>query len=170
MKWLKWQFIYSRFWGQMSRSQVSARLISPEAPLLGLLVATLLGPLHMVVPLSVHCWWTLCSSMFPLKDISQTLFRNHPNSLILTCMLVAQSCLTQCNPMDCSPPGFSVHKLLQARMLEWTAMPSSRGSSGPRDWTRVSCIAGRLYHLSHKESLLVERWLLTYHLFKGPMS
>ena len=110
---------------------MSARLISPEAPLLGLLVATLLGPLHMVVPLSVHCWWTLCSSMFPLKDISQTLFRNHPNSLILTCMLVAQSCLTQCNPMDCSPPGSSVHGILQARILEWVAMPSSRASFQP---------------------------------------
>ena len=106
----------------------------------------------------------------PHKDTSQTVFRSHPNSLILTGMLVAQSCLTQCDPMDCSPPGFSVHELLQARILEWTAMPSSRGSSGPRDRTHVSCIAGGLYHLSHKESLLVERWLLTYHLFKGPMS
>ena len=110
------------------------------------------------------------SIMFPLKDTSQTVFRSHPNSLISTCMLVAQSYLTQCDPMDCSPPGFSVHELLHAIILEWTAMPSSRGSSGSRDRTWVSCIAGRLYHLSHKESLLVERWLLTYHLFKGPMS
>ena len=41
--------------------------------------------------------------------------------------------------MDCSPPGSSVHGILQARMLEWVAMPSSRGSSRPRDRTRVSC-------------------------------
>ena len=40
-----------------------------------------------------------------------------------------QSCQTLCNPMDCSPPGFSVHGILQARMLEWMAMPSSRGCS-----------------------------------------
>ena len=46
---------------------------------------------------------------------------------------VAQSCLTLCDPMDCSPPGSSVHGILQARTLEWVAMPSSRGSSQPRD-------------------------------------
>ena len=47
--------------------------------------------------------------------------------------------------MDCSPPGSSVHGLLQARTLEWFAMPSSRGSSRPRDGTLVSCIAGRFF-------------------------
>ena len=44
-------------------------------------------------------------------------------------------CPALCDPMDCSPPGFSVHGILQARILEWIAMPSSRGSSGPRDQT-----------------------------------
>ena len=48
---------------------------------------------------------------------------------------VIQPCLTLCDPMDCSPPGFSVHEVLQTRILEWVAMPSSRGSSRPRDWT-----------------------------------
>ena len=48
-------------------------------------------------------------------------------------MSVAQSCLTLCNPMDCSPPGSSVHGILQARIPEWVAMPSSRGSSRPED-------------------------------------
>ena len=43
--------------------------------------------------------------------------------------------------MDCSPLGSSVHGILQARILEWVAMPSSRGSSWPRDWTHVSCIS-----------------------------
>ena len=42
-----------------------------------------------------------------------------------------QSCPTLCDPMDCSPPGSSVHGILQARVLEWAAMPSSRGSSKP---------------------------------------
>ena len=56
---------------------------------------------------------------------------------------VAQSCLTLCNPMDCSPPGSSVYGILQARILEWVAMPSSRASSQPRDQPPVSCIAGR---------------------------
>ena len=60
-------------------------------------------------------------------------------------VLVAQACPTLCNPMDCSPPGSSVHGILQARKLEWIAMPSSRGSSQPRDWTWVSCPAGRFF-------------------------
>ena len=42
---------------------------------------------------------------------------------------VAQSCLTLCNPVDCSPPGSSVHGILQARILEWVAISFSRGSS-----------------------------------------
>ena len=52
--------------------------------------------------------------------------------LYMCVCLVAQSCLTLCNPTDCGPPGSSVHRILQARILEWVAMPSSRGSSQPR--------------------------------------
>ena len=48
-----------------------------------------------------------------------------------------QSCLTLCNPMDCSPPGSSVHRILQARILEWVAVSFSSGSSQPRDQTCV---------------------------------
>ena len=59
--------------------------------------------------------------------------------------LVAQFCLTLCDPMDCSLPDPSVHGILQARILEWVAMPSSRGSSLPRSQTWVSCIAGRFF-------------------------
>ena len=54
-----------------------------------------------------------------------------------------QSCLTLCDPKAFSLPGSFVHGILQARILEWDAMPSSRGSSQPRDRTRVSRIAGR---------------------------
>ena len=46
-----------------------------------------------------------------------------------------QWCPTLCDPMDCSLSGFSVHGILQARILEWNALPSSRGSSQPRDQT-----------------------------------
>ena len=49
--------------------------------------------------------------------------------------------LILCDPMDCSPPGSSVHVILQARILEGAAIPFSRGSSRTRDWTQVSCIA-----------------------------
>ena len=55
----------------------------------------------------------------------------------MVCAKSLQSCPTLCDPMDHSPPGSSVHGALQARILEWVAMPSSRGSSQPRDWTRV---------------------------------
>ena len=51
-----------------------------------------------------------------------------------------QSCPTLCDPMDCSPPGSSIPGILQARILEWVAMPSSRGSSRPRDWTESLCL------------------------------
>ena len=59
--------------------------------------------------------------------------------------LVAQSCLTLCDPMDCSLPGSSVHGIFQARVLEWVAISFSKGSSQPRDGTRVSHIAGRCF-------------------------
>ena len=52
---------------------------------------------------------------------------------ISVCFKVSESCLTLCDPRDCSPPGFSVHGILQARILEWVAIPFSRGSSQPRD-------------------------------------
>ena len=53
---------------------------------------------------------------------------------------VAQSCPTLGNPMN-----YTVHGILQDRILEWVAFPFSRGSSQPRDWTQVSCIAGRFF-------------------------
>ena len=61
------------------------------------------------------------------------------------CLLATQSCLTLCDAMDCSPSGFSVHGILQARALEQGAISPSRGSSWPRDWTWVSCIAGKFF-------------------------
>ena len=57
------------------------------------------------------------------------------------CVLVAQSCLTLCDRMDCSLAGSSVHGILQARILEWVVIPFSRGSTGHMDWTCISCIA-----------------------------
>ena len=64
-----------------------------------------------------------------------------------------QSCPTLCDSAECSPPGSSVYEILQARKLEWVAMPSSRGSSWPRDQTSISYVSciGRwiLYHKGH---------------------
>ena len=64
-----------------------------------------------------------------------------------------KSCLTLCDPMDCSLPCSSVHGIFQARVLEWGAISFSRGSSQPRDRTQVFCIVSKtLYHLSHQGS------------------
>ena len=58
---------------------------------------------------------------------------------------VSRSCPTLCYPMDCSPPSFSVHGILQARICEWVAIYFSMGSAQPRDQIWVSCIAGRFF-------------------------
>ena len=60
-------------------------------------------------------------------------------------MLAAQLGPTLCDPMDCSPPGSSVHGILQARVLEWVAISFSRGTSRPRDQTQDSYIAGEFF-------------------------
>ena len=70
------------------------------------------------------------------KDTHNKVFK----PFIELCVLVAQSYLTLCDPMDCSPPGSSVRGILQARILEWVAISFSRGSSQPGDQIRVSYI------------------------------
>ena len=67
-------------------------------------------------------------------------------------VLVTQSCLTLCDSMDCSPPGSSVSEILQARLLEWVAIPLSRESSRSRDRTRSPALRQILYRLSHQGS------------------
>ena len=68
------------------------------------------------------------------------MFSMIPFPTYLVCMgaKLLQLCLTLCNPMDCTPPGSSVHGILQARILEWAAMPSSRGSSRTKDQNLLS--------------------------------
>ena len=65
--------------------------------------------------------------------------------MVVVVGLVAKSFLTRCDPMDYSPPGFSVCGILQARKLAVVIIAFSRGSSQLRDWTWVSCIAGRFF-------------------------
>ena len=61
-------------------------------------------------------------------------------------LLLSHSAMSNtCELMDCSPPGFSVHWILQAKILEWVAIPFSRGSSWPRDRTQVSCTASGFF-------------------------
>ena len=69
--------------------------------------------------------------------------------MVCICAKSLQSCPSLCDPMDASPPGSSVHGILQARILQWVAMSSSRGSSHPRDQTCISyfspALAGRFF-------------------------
>ena len=80
-------------------------------------------------------------------------------------VLVAQSCPTFCNPMDWGPPGSSVHGILRARILEWVAMPFSRGSSWRRDRTESSALRadsllseppGKPYSINRCSLILIE--------------
>ena len=116
----------------------------------------------------------MCVCLYVVKE--ETLGRNRKilDSLLFCsicphcwccCCLVAQSCRTLCDPMDCSPPGSSVHGISQARMLEWVAMPCSRASSPPRDRTWISCVlcigSWILYHWVTWEALCVSGHRLT---------
>ena len=69
-----------------------------------------------------------------------------------------QSCPTLCNPTD-----YTVHRILQARILEWIAFPFSRGSSQPRNWTGVSCLHCRqiLYQLSYQGNSWIFWWIFS---------
>ena len=106
-------------------------------------------------------------------------------SYVHACVLT-QLCLTFCNPMDCSPPDFSVHGILQARILEWVDMPSSRESSWLREykvftktgqgpWLRGDSTLGPQYNKLHSTICIVllsefvswNTWLQQYftHIF-----
>ena len=100
---------------------------------------------------------------------------SYVNSWLWQSVLVAQSFLTLWDPMDCSPPGPSVHGIFQARILEWGAISYSRGSSWPSDQTQVSWLLHCkeiLYHLSHQRNwlwhvrscslLLFSRWVMSH--------
>ena len=96
--------------------------------------------------LSVTNPWVFSSSCTDEETVKHLRW----NSKLMHMCSAAQFCLALCDPMDCSPPGSPLHGILQARILEWVAISSSRGSSRPRDWTCVSCISGIdgrvLYH------------------------
>ena len=85
--------------------------------------------------------------VFPIWLLDSLSLSHVESSDHLFCLfcLVTQLCPTHFGPIDCSLPGSSIHWILQARILEWVAMPSSRGSSQPRDWTQVSHVAGRFF-------------------------
>ena len=105
------------------------------------------------------------------------------NNYVIRLDMHAQSCLTVCDPMDCSPPGSFVHGILRVRILEWVAMPSSRGSYQPRNRTHisyVSCISRffqqscashiLMWELDQKEEWALKNWCFqTVVLEKTPL-
>ena len=103
------------------------------------------GPLEMDALLQHVCLhWTL--SRVPAGMMTWCIHQRrlertlaHKTPTMSECS-VAQSCLTLCNPLDCSPKD-SVHGVFQARILQWVSISSSRGSSWPRDWNWISCIS-----------------------------
>ena len=76
-----------------------------------------------------------------------------PDLLLNSVCPVDQSCLSLCDLLDCSPPGSSVQGILQARVLEWVAISSSKRSSQPRVQTHISCIAGGFFTVEPPEKL-----------------
>jgi len=84
------------------------------------------------------------------------------------CAKLLQSCLTLCDPLNYSPPGPSVHGILQARILEWVAIPFSRETSQPRDGTWVSHVAGRFFTLCDTREAPVV--CITYVIFRYPIN
>ena len=97
---------------------------------------TILDHKHILVYLESWCMMEL---MFQMNRSISLFF------IICVCVLVVQSCLTLCDAMNRSPPGSSVHGFLQARILEWIAIPFSTGSSWPKDQGLVFCITGRFF-------------------------
>ena len=101
------------------------------------------------------CIWQVCSFSFLWEGNRLQILMipdRHTLPTILLCWLgevevKSLSRVRLCDPMDCNLLGFSIHGILQARILEWIAVSFSKGSSQPRDQTRVSCIGGRLFNL-----------------------
>ena len=76
-------------------------------------------------------------------EVNSKEIQTHIYMHVMCCAQLLQSCLLLCDSADYSQPGSSIHGILQARILEWVTMPSSRGSSQPGDWT---CICLHLLH------------------------
>ena len=107
----------------------------------------------------------------PPEDMLVSLF---PTVFFVVCAWsVTKLCPTLCEPVDWSLPGSSVYGISQARILEWVAISSSRGSSQPRNQTRISCVSciGRriLYHWSTREAMFIIILLLMASSYWAPL-
>ena len=106
----------------------------------------LLGWLFLTQHSSLHLSMAVCG-LYDVVWMCRSWFHHsliQGTWLSLMCS-AAKSCPTPYNPVDCSPPGSSVHGIAQVRILEWVAISSSRGSSWSRDWTHVSCFGNGFF-------------------------
>ena len=97
---------------------------------------------------ALAAYWTLSgtvSSEGSSWESSSVFLSSMTLTLLKMKVKVAQSCPTLCDSIDCSPPGSSAHGILQTRILEWEAIPFSRGSSRPTNQARVSCTVGSFF-------------------------
>ena len=102
----------------------------------GIMLITLVAFMYFLVSLFFHLYpQNFIIKFFKYRAKSKEFYSQYPR------VKAAQSCLTVCNPMD-----YTIHGILQARILEWVAFAFSRGSSQPRDRTQVSCIAGGFFN------------------------
>ena len=84
------------------------------------------------------------------------------------CCIVAKSCPTLCDPIDCKPPGSSVHRICQAGTLEWVAISFSRGSSWSKHQTHISCIAGGFFTAGPPgKPIALNTWLIIRKKIQG---
>ena len=148
------------FTGQGSSCQPS--LFWPHHAACGILVPQPgIQPIPLALGVQSLNHWTARTA----REVPPLSFLNSASasSLRATCglkvkVLIAPLCLTLCDPMDCSPPSSSVHGILQARILEWVAIPFSRGSSWFRDGTQVSCLAGIFFSVwATREALWIRK-------------
>ena len=131
-RWLKFAILHMTMWTWCG-SRTTALLAPPRLSLLSLRLHPHNTDVRLLPGLASH--------------LNYCCVRSH--NLWIACdsyyCLAAKSCPSLWDPMDCSPPGSSVHGISQTRILEWVAISYSRGSSQPRDWNYVSCIGRRFF-------------------------
>ena len=153
-----WRPPSARWWPLSEQGQrITAELRSQTGKELRITASDLWKPLILLFQMEIviwsssnrHLWWWTLTILRGSPSLGYN-FHQLSQLPLKVKVLAAQLCLTLCNSMDCSLPGSSVHGIFQARILEWVAMPSSKGSSHPRGRTHisyVSCISRQfLYH------------------------
>ena len=143
-----WELLKSSLnkWSSVSIRQESAQIESREAVFLSVVSGAARSESEWETSLMAMNSGSTAKHSQPIRGMHSRV-RTTMNSEKWKVKVKSLSRVQLCDPVDCSPPGSSVHGILQARILKWVAISFSRGSSQPSDRTRVSCIAGRHFIL-----------------------